>query len=241
MKKLTWMLLALFTLAAAGLRVLQNRTGFESTGLAVPGNLPALLLFAVLALAAACFLWASRSLPAQRDVTGGMLDCFPFRETLSLMCAVAGIFLTFAGAALLLPSGGTSVLLAPLVLVGGGALFYVVFSCRRGTEPRSVALLAPALAMALYLVFVYRADAANPVLMRIYMEILALCALTLTAMERAAFAYRNGAPRIYVPLSAMSVVLALTAATDQKSLPVTLLFAGWALVELGFLAEAKFE
>ena len=68
-----------------------------------------------------------------------------------------------------------------------------------------------------------------------------LCALTLTAMERAAFAYRNGAPRIYVPLSAMSVVLALTAATDQKSLPVTLLFAGWALIELGFLAEAKFE
>ena len=242
MKKLTWVLLALSTLAAAGLRILQNQTGFEEgTGLAVRGNLPALLLPPVLALAAACFFWLSRSLPAQRDVTGGMADCFPFRDTLSLMCAVAGVFLTFAGAVLLLPSGGTALLLSPLALAGSGARLCVVFSCRRATEPLSVALLAPALAMALYLIVVYRADAANPVLMRIYVEILALSALTATAIERAAFAYRNGAPRLYVPLSAMGALLALTAATDQKSLPATLLFAGWALIELGFLAEAKFE
>ena len=60
-------------------------------------------------------------------------------------------------------------------------------------------------------------------------------------LERAAFAYRNGAPRLFVPASAMTVILSLTAAADRQSLVSVALFIGCALVELSFLASADFD
>ena len=243
MKKSFWLLLGLFAVVSAELRVWQDMTGFEETGLAVRGSLPGLLLCALLVIAAVCFVLVTRALPAQRDTAGGLADCFRFRNMTSVTCAVAGVFLVFAGAAASALGYGklNNALLAAFAIAAAAAMLYVIFTLYRGGEPQSVALLVPVCCLAVYLIALYRVDAAEPVLMRTYVELLAVVGLAFTALERAAFAYRNGAPRLYVPASAMTVILSLTAAADRQSLVSLLLFLGCMLVELGFLAAADFE
>lgn len=243
MKKTHWLLLALFAVVSAGLRVWQDMTGFEDTGLAVRGNLPGLLLCAVLVIAAVCFVLTTRTLPAQRDVAGGLADCFHFRDMTAVTCAVTGIFLVFAGAAAAALGYGkmNNVLLTVFAIAAAASMLYAVFTLYRGGEPQSVAMLVPVCCLAVYLIALYRLDAAQPVLMRTYVELLAVVGLTFTALERAAFAYRNGAPRLFVPASAMTVILSLTAAADRQSLVSVALFIGCALVELSFLASADFD
>ncbi|MBR3561538.1 MAG: hypothetical protein IKN81_08440 [Oscillospiraceae bacterium] len=243
MKKTHWMLLVLFGAASTLLRVWQNRTGFEETGLAVRGNLPGLLLCAALALAAVCFVLTSRGLPTQRDVAGGLADCFRFRRMIAVTCAVAGTFLTFAGAAstVLGYARINNLLLAVFAIAAAASMLYATFALYRGGEPQSLAMLVPVCCLAVYLVALYRADAADPVLMHTYVELLATVGLTFTALERAAFSYRNGAPRIYLPASAMTVILSLAAAVDCRSVTSVLLFSGCAMIELGFLAAADFN
>ena len=243
MKKTHWLLLALFAVVSAGLRVWQDMTGFEDTGLAVRGNLPGLLLCAVLVIAAVCFVLTTRTLPAQRDTVGGISDCFRFRNMTAVTCAVTGIFLVFAGAAAAALGYGkmNNVLLTVFAIAAAASTLYAVFAIYRGGEPQSVAMLVPVCCLAVYLIALYRLDAAQPVLMRTYVELLAVVGLTFTALERAAFAYRNGAPRLFVPASAMTVILSLTAAADRQSLVSVALFIGCALVELSFLASADFD
>ncbi len=243
MSKKQWLLLALFAAVSAGLRVRQNMTGFEDTGLAVRGNLPGLLLCVVLAIAAACFVLTTRELPTQREVTGGLADCFRFRDMTAVTCAVTGTFLVFAGAAASALGYGrlNNMLLTAFAIAAAASMLYAVFALYRGGEPQSLAVLVPVCCLAVYLIALYRTDAAEPVLMRTYVELLALVGLTFTSLERAAFAYRNGAPRIYVPASAMTVILSLTAAADRQSLVSMLFLIGCALVELGFLAAADFH
>lgn len=239
MKKTNWLILAALTLAAMGLRVGQNRTGFDEAGLAVSGNLPALLLPVVLLAAALALILFARALPAGRSA--GLRESFPFRNQAAVLCAVAGVFLLFAGAALSALGGGTllTLLLAAFCAAGAACTLYTVFGLYRGGEVQGMALLVPVCALAVRLVFLYRTDAADPVLARIYIEILAVAALTLSALERAAFAFRSGSPRVYLPVSGLAVLLALTAAVEQRSLAGLALFAGGALVELGFLAAAE--
>lgn len=240
MKKKQWMLLALFAALSAFLRILQNATGFEDSGLAVRGNLPGLLLPVVLAVAVGCFFWTARELPMRRDAAKGLADSFHFEDTLVLTCAVSGAFLICGSAVLTLAGFGPSgmALLTPLAVVSGVCLLYTVFTLYRGGEPQGLALLAPVCCLAVYLVFLYRADASDPVLAHIYIEILAVAALTFAALERAAFSYRDGAPRIYVVASALAVILSVTVAAQWQSLASVVLYVGCALIELGFLAAA---
>ena len=101
--------------------------------------------------------------------------------------------------------------------------------------------MVPACALIGFLIVLYRLDASDPVLRKIYIEILAASALAYSAIERAAFVFRNGAPRIYLPVSAMAVVLSVTAAAERRSPAFALFFAGSALLELGFLAALDAE
>ena len=243
MKKTQWGLLAIFTVVAAALRVWQNLTGFEESGLSARGNLPGVLLPLVLAGAAACFCLATRRLPARLDTAGGFSSRFRFRNMLPATCAISGAFLVFACAAASALGYGAmhNVLLSAFAIAAAFSVLYVVFTVYRGGEPQGVALLVPVCCFAVYLIFLYRADASDPVLAHIYVELLAISALAFTALERAAFAYGNAAPRIYVAVSALAVILSLTAAVDGKSLATLLLFVGCALVEAGFLAAADLE
>ena len=244
MKKTNWLIFAAFAAAAAVLRVWQNHTGFEDNGLAVHGNLPGLLLPVVLALAAAYFVAAAWKLPAKRDESAELADHFALEGALPLAGIVAGAFLVAVGAVMALMSGGSSLpvlLLAVFGVTSAFSVLYVAFALRRGGDVQGVALLVPVCALVVYLIFLYRADASNPVLARIYVEILTVALLTFSAIERAAFAFRNGSPRLCRCAGVMAALLALTAAADGKSLAALLFFAGCALVELGFLAASKFE
>ena len=237
MKKSNWLILMLFAVAAAGLRVWQGLSGFDEAGLAIRGSLPGILLPAVLALAAAYFILSARSLPA-RGTARGLTETFRF-EGASSACAVTGAFLILVGAAASVMSGGRStqtLLLAVFAMAAAVCLLYAAFALYRGNEVQGVALLVPVCCLVVYLVFLYRADASDPVLARIYVEILAAALLTVGSLELAAFAYRAGSPRVYVPVNALAVILAVTAAAERQSLASLLLFTGCALIALGFLA-----
>ena len=242
MKKSNWPVLALFAAAAAVLRAAQCRTGFDADGLAIRGNVPGALLPAALALAAAYFIASARSLPSRRDAAEELSDRFGFRRMPAKLCAVAGACLMVLSAESAVLGYGSSAMLPAVFLAASACcLLYTVFALSRGSAVQGVALLVPVCCLVVYLIVLYRSDASDPVLARIYVEILAVALLTYSAVERAAFAFRNGSPRVWVPVCAMAVVLSVAAAAELQSLTDLLFFLGCALVELGFLCAAKWE
>lgn len=90
--------------AAAVLRLLQNRTGFEpDTGLPIPGNLPATaLVILLIALAAAAVLLTAR-LP--EDAVPAFPADFSARDSRLLFVPIAGVFLVGISGVLDLVSG----------------------------------------------------------------------------------------------------------------------------------------
>lgn len=244
MKKTSWIALMAFSAAAAALRALQCRTGFDEAGLPAGGAALRVAVPCVLLLAAAYFVLASRALPAKRGTCGGLAESFCFSgNTTAAACVIAGAFLVMAGAAASAVGRGSPLRSVLAVVGAAGAVCTIcaVFALYRDGEARGTLLLVPACSLVVYLIFLYRADASDPVLAGVYVELLALAALTYSALERAAFAFRNGAPRLCFSVGALSVVLALAAAAECRSLAAVLLFAGCAFAELGFLAAAGFK
>ena len=244
MRKINRWVLIMFTLAAVVLRFLQNRTGYDELGLAVHGNLPGILLPIVLTLAVLWFGTLSLTMLAERDPTVSPAMYFLFSDGKApVTLAVSGAFLVLLGALLSLISAGGSLqtLLSSLfLLVSAGCIFYAAAALYRGREVSGIALLVPVCALVVHLIFLYRADATDPVLARIYIELLAVSALTLSALERAAIVFRNGLPRVWPSVCAMSVILGMAAAVDFSSPAAAALFAGLALAEAGFLCATGF-
>lgn len=242
MKKLNWLLI-LFSAAAVFLRILALRTGFDDALLPI-GGAASLALPLVLIAAAVVFVLLARSYPAQRDLSGSIGEYFDFAETLPVMLCVIGAFALFASAAVsLLFSSRTllTILLAVFRFAAGASVIYALFALRRGEPLPGVVLLTPVYALVLQLIFVYRATAVDPVLAHFYPEILALAALTAGFLEFSAFAFRNGAPRIFLPLAAMAVVLCVCTAAGTQELPSLLFYPGFALILLGYCAAADFS
>lgn len=238
MNKKKWLLLAAFTVAAAGLRVGQMLTGFDESGLPVAGNLCGILLAAVLAAAAVWLALEGRRLPRAEGTVKAVADCFDFRNMAAVFSAVAGAFLlpasVVASVAGYSGSLGTMLLYVAAV-VSAFCLLYTVFTLYRGHELLSATLLVPVCSLISFLIILYRADAANPVLAEYYVEILAVAALTVSALELAGFAFGSGSKRVFMPVSAMALLLCVTVAAQRNSLASMLLYGGFALLELGFL------
>ncbi|MBE6908849.1 MAG: hypothetical protein E7474_04465 [Ruminococcaceae bacterium] len=243
MKKKDWMVFAALAVAAVAARAGQMLTGFDDTGLPVRGNVFGILLPVVLAAAAVYFCLAARGLSAERSDKRGLADRFRFSGMASVTAAVCGAFLVLAGAGMsVLNTASTlTLLLAVFDAASALCLLYAVFGLYRGGEVQGMALLVPVCALVVNLILRYRADASDPVLGHVYVELLALAALTACALELAAFAFRNGSPRVFLPLAALSALLAAAAASEWQSMPYTLLFAGSALLALGFLAATRLE
>lgn len=243
MKKLYLLLLALFCAVAAFLRVEHLRTGFDAGGLPLHGCTAAIALPLVLLLAAAVFVLLCRRCPAQRDLSGAMEDYFDFRSTISVMLVVLGAFVLIGAAVLsLLNPWRTmlSMLLSVFWFSCAVSMIYVLFSLRRGAAFSGTALLTPVCALVLQIIVSYRSTAADPVLGHLYIEILALSSLTATFLELSAFAFRNGAPRLYLPLSALSVILCACMVAERQGFVSTVFYAGFILLLLGFCAAADF-
>lgn len=243
MKKTNWLMLAGFVVAAVLLRILQDLTGFEESGLAKRGNLPSVLLVLVLISAAAYFFAVSRRLPARRegiDLAGN----FAFQNMTAVFCAVTGSFLVMvSGVASVIGGSGAlkTLLLAIVAIAAGVGMLYAVFALYRGGETPGLALLIPVCALIAYFIYLYRTGYSDPVLARVYVKVLATASLMLSAAELAAFAFCTGSPRVWLPVTAVAVVLSLTMAADRDSLASVLLYVGSALIGIGFLASARFE
>lgn len=245
MKKTNWLIWIGFTAVSAGLRAWQTLAGYEAGGLAKRGFVPGILLLFVLLASAVCFAVRARSLPGKRADAFRLSEDFRFADNLpAVLLAVTGSFLVLLG-------GGLYVLralgsLAPMLLglfaaVAAACGLYTVFALYRGDEVQSLALLAPICALVVFVVYVYRADASDPVLARTYIEILAVAALTFSAAQRAAFVFGGSAMRCYVSVSEFAALLALCAAAEEGTLARAALYIGCAAIELGFLAAAKPE
>ena len=79
-KILHWLLLALFSAAAAFARLRLLAAGFDANGLPVPMDLNTMALPAVLIVAAVIALVMARRYPAQRELCGGMDLYFAFEK-----------------------------------------------------------------------------------------------------------------------------------------------------------------
>lgn len=244
-KILHWLLLVLFSAAAALARLRLLAVGFDADGLPVPMDLNTMALPAVLIVAAVIALIMARRYPAQRELCGSMDLYFAFdRSTLAVMLMVLGGFALIGSAVCSLVFSLRTTLmmiLSVFLAVGAACLLYATTALRRKAEFPGVVLLVPVCAMVLALILFYREHAADPILRHYYVETLALAALTVLLLEFAAFAFRGGAPRLLMPASTMSVILCAATLAARPSLAEILFYAGGACIALGIGAAADFD
>lgn len=241
MTRLQIALLPVFGAAAMVLRFFQMQNGFDADGLALRGYAVGMILPAVLLAAALFYLISSWKLSER---SGGFAGNFRIDGAAGLVFGAAGAFLILASSALsaVYAAGDTlTLLLAAFGCASALCLLAVLLCLYKSRGVPGIALLVPVCCLTLRLIFLYRTDAADPVLARTYVELLTFAALTLAHLLRASFAFGSGAPRLYLPVSAMAVILGLAAETESPALPTLLLYAGFVLVELAFLLGADFE
>ena len=212
-KILHWLLLVLFSAAAALARLRLLAVGFDADGLPVPMDLNTMVLPAVLVVAAVIAVIMARFALIGSAVCSLV---FSLRTTLTMILSV-------------------------FLAVGAACLLYATTALRRKAEFPGVALLVPVCAMVLALILFYREHAADPILRHYYVETLALAALTVLLLEFAAFAFRGGAPRLLMPASTMSVILCAAALAARPTLAEILFYAGGACIALGIGAAADFD
>ena len=245
-KILHWLLLVLFSAAAALARLRLLAVGFDADGLPVPMDLNTMVLPAVLVVAAVIAVIMARRYPAQRELCGSMDLYFAFdRSTLAVLLMVLGSFALIGSAVCSLVFSlrtTLTMILSVFLAVGAACLLYATTALRRRkAEFSGVALLVPVCAMVLALILFYREHAADPILRHYYVETLALAALTVLLLEFAAFAFRGGAPRLLMPASTMSVILCAAALAARPTLAEILFYAGGACIALGIGAAADFD
>ena len=240
-----WIMVALFSAAAVLLRLGLLAHGFDESGLPAAMNAQTLALPVLLAAAAVVTVLLARRLPAQRELCAGMDLYFDFeRSTLAVMLMVVGSFALVGSAvcALVFSQRTTlTMLMSAFVAAGAVCLLYATTALRRRASFPGVVLLVPVCALVLTLILFYRDHAADPILRHYYVETLALAALTVLLLEFAAFAFRNGAPRLLVPVCAMSVILCAAAIAARPALEDTLFYAGGICIALGIGAAADFD
>ena len=240
-KILHWLLLVLFSAAAALARLRLLAVGFDADGLPVPMDLNTM----VLVVAAVIAVIMARRYPAQRELCGSMDLYFAFdRSTLAVLLMVLGSFALIGSAVCSLVFSlrtTLTMILSVFLAVGAACLLYATTALRRKAEFSGVALLVPVCAMVLALILFYREHAADPILRHYYVETLALAALTVLLLEFAAFAFRGGAPRLLMPASTMSVILCAAALAARPTLAEILFYAGGACIALGIGAAADFD
>lgn len=246
-----YLLFPALTAAAGGaafiLRLLFCRTAFEGgTGLPVPGNLYGRLFLVLLAALVAALLLLSKKLPDEKPgVQASFPDAFSTSSPALLTVPVSGIFLLAASglfdlySGLLVNPSRLDIIAGILTVISAGCLFPVLPACRgrsgKTTRFSGNALLVPVCCLVVRLVLTYREDSINPSLSVYYVEILALVFLTLGFYRLSSFAFQSGRTRRFTVYAIPAVVLCIATLADGHSLASSLLYAGGALILLGFL------
>lgn len=241
MKLLHWISLILGSLACIAARFAQLLFGYDAQGLPLASS--AVLSFVPAAFFVLFLLLCLRA-PSASDVKEPFDQRFDFGGTAPLFLGICGAFALLVCAVLLFVANGMALraALLPLFLaVSAAAVLYALVCLRKGMPLPSTALLMPSAFLCVQLVFAYRECAKDPVLSNFYIELLALAALAWGFVQLAAFAFRNGSARAYLPFAMISVALSLTAAATAFALVPALLYGGFALVQLAFLAAFRLE
>lgn len=235
MKLFHWLLLALGTLACAAARFAQILFSYDELGLPLPSSTA--LSFVPAAFFVLFFLLCLRAPSAEELRAEPFEKLFSFDGTAPLFLGICAVFVLFADAAALLVGTSLRMAVVPLFLaVSAAALLYALVCLRRDMPLPTTALLLPPAYLCVQLVFTYRECAKDPVLSNFYIELLALAALAWSFVQLAAFAFRGGSARTYLPFAMISVILSLTAAATAFSLTPALLYGGFALAQLAFMA-----
>ena len=245
------------------LRLLQNKTGFESsTGLPISGNIPAIALVALLVLVSTGLFWQTRTLnttllfPADFSVQEPALLTLPVMGILLL--AASGLLDAFAIArpgmipfAEISSSPSTQLLFAVTAIAASAALYSAIAVCRIHTpeeissealtkkklSPEQVSqyLLVVPVCLVIRLVLTYRIHSVNPSLEAYYVELLALIVLTLAFFRLSSCTVQPTPSNRLTWYSCLSVVLSLTVMADSLTLSTRLLYVGSCLMLLGIL------
>ena len=134
-KILHWLLLVLFSAAAALARLRLLAVGFDADGLPVPMDLNTMVLPAVLIVAAVIAVIMAQRYPAQRELCGSMELYFAFdRSTLAVLLMVLGSFALIGSAVCSLVFSlrtTLTMILSVFLAVGAACLLYATTALRR--------------------------------------------------------------------------------------------------------------
>lgn len=238
---------ALVGAVCCALRFMQQRTGFEAeTGLALRGNLFAVLLAVALVLFGAVLALLIRRLPFRAIMA---------KDPFAALFAMEGKDLpkTFAiGGAMVVAIGGglelfeavtlTRDVLAlaagALAVVAGICLFGAVKALAMSREADGVYLLAAVCCAVVQLVASYRLYAVDPVLQSYYVELLSFVAHALSFYALCGLYFTNRGFGRFAFFTLAALVLTFTSLADSHALSEVLGLVGMSAVELGFLLSA---
>lgn len=219
------------------LRLLQNQTGFDrDTGLSL-SSVPGAALIACLAAAAVLEFWLARR--KSRDPAPFSASfAAPERELPLLVCGcilLSGGGILLAMLAVTGATGGIAAAVAGLLGLTSGAGFLLLIRKMRLGEEAPVALVLPSLFFGVFLVLaVYLPEAADPVLPRYYLRVLAAAMVSYVFSQLSGFFREESRPRIFIPMANLAVLVCIAVLADGGP-ALTLVFSGCALVVSGFL------
>lgn len=225
-----------------GLRLIQDRTGFDpATGLALPSVAGTALVLALAVLAAAELL-----LVRKQGKDKPSFDSHFAPPERSLTALVIGCMLLGAGGILLLTDAGAAVRSLPALVTGVLAVltclgFLALARQMRAWDEPNLLFTLPSLFFGVFLVLtVYLPTVSDPVLARYYLPVLAAALVACAFGQLAGFLRRESSPRAFTAVGELAVMTS-TAAMADGDRTRALLFAGCAVVLSVFLALQRGE
>lgn len=207
----------------------------ETTGLAERGASISVLVILILAgTVAALAVWAFwlRRYEPRRDERALVGKSILYR----LFGGLAGGVLVLSGLILIVTAGGDAMpgmqrALAVFQVLGGvSAILLVVHADQPGqVKTRRVAAVVLVLFGCMFMVTVYRENAANPVLWEFAPEILALCAATLALYYTAGYQFGQAKPFAGIFFCQTGLFLCMVCVIDQGLSPAAAAYAALAL------------
>lgn len=164
---------------------------------------------------------------------------FAHEGTFGMTAGVLGSFLLLGGAALGFVRGESRVTVLFAALTGLCALYFTAALRRGAFEPMMT--LPPTYLTPILLLLHYRERSGDPVWAHFYLEVLALAALTGAYLLFSGLAFRQGRPRRFVVVAALSVPLCVCAAMQAASLAAALRMLGHAAVQVSLLSAFRPE
>lgn len=229
-------------MGAAGfiLRLMQRKTGFDAeTGLALRGNLFALAVAGIIALAALLLALLLR---------GGLALKWEFARLFSMENKAPAKTLAIGGAMAMLAAGGLevfegvavtrdilSLVAGAFLVVAGVCLFGTVKALSNREEGEGVYLLAAVCCAVVQFIASYRLYAVDPVLQSYYVELLAFACHVLSFYTLCGLFYHGCGCKRFAFFTLLSLTLTLTSLADGHAISEILMLLGMSAAELGFL------